>query len=183
MINPDIHIFRKIKAGNIKAFEHVFRKYYSMLCNYAFKYLRDMDTCEEVVQDLFFTVWDKRDEIKIQTSVKSYLYRSVYNNSINYLKHKNIENKYGKFMRESASETGPDITDEIYAEELNVIIESTLNQLPERSREIFSMNRFEGLKYHEIAEKLSLSVKTIEANMSKALKLFRKNLREYMETT
>ena len=183
MTNPDILLFENITKGNLKAFEELFRKYYSLLCNYAFKYLRDMDKCEEIIQDLFYTVWDKRGEIKIQTSVKSYLYRSVYNNSINYLKHRSIEYRYRQHVMESDNNTSPEVTNEIFADELSEIIENTLNELPERSRTIFNLNRFEGLKYHEIAEKLSLSVKTIEANMSKALKLFRKNLREFMETS
>ena len=79
--------------------------------------------------------------------------------------------------------TESDASEEIDAEELAGVIDRTLEELPERSRKIFSLSRFEGLKYHEIAKKLSLSVKTIESNMGKALKLFRKNIKAYLETT
>lgn len=176
-------LLEKINKGDVKAFEVIFKKYYQMLCNFSCKYLHDMDKAEEIVQDLFCNLWDKKGELNIHSSLKSYLFRSAFNNSINYLKHRGIEGKYEKYIKESSQDFSFDPSDEIKALEMNEIIEGTLNSLPERIRIVFQLNRFEGLKYHEIAEKLSLSVKTIEANMTKALKLLRHNLREYLETT
>lgn len=167
----------------MKSFEWLFRKYYTMLCNYAYKFLKDIDTAEEIIQDLFFNIWEKRHDITIESSVKSYLYKSVYNRSMLMLRHKNIEIRYEKYLKDNESLTESDVSGDIDAEELAMVIDKTLEELPERRRKIFSLSRFEGLKYHEIAKKLSLSVKTIESNMGKALKLFRKNIKAYLEAT
>lgn len=183
MSGTDKELFEKVHRGEVKAFEIIFKKYYQMLCNFSCKYLHDMDKAEEIVQDLFVTFWEKRYELNIHSSVKSYLFRSAFNNSINYLKHKTIESKYEKYVKEVDHYETFDPLEEIKSTELNELIENTLNSMPERIRTIFQLNRFEGLKYHEIAEKLSLSVKTIEANMTKALKLLRKNLKEYLEAS
>ena len=182
---PDIekNIFEKIKADDIRSFENIFRKYYAILCNYAYKIVKDMDEAEEIIQDLFFNIWEKRHTINIESSVKSYLYRSTYNRCMLLLRHESVKHKYEKYLRDQDRNTEYDISDEINARELAGVIDKTLEELPERSRKIFSLSRFDGLKYHEIAKKLSLSVKTIEANMGKALKLFRKNIKAYLETT
>ncbi|NJK87131.1 MAG: RNA polymerase sigma-70 factor [Bacteroidales bacterium] len=182
MIHSDKQVFEKIKTGDIKSFESIFKKYYQMLCGFSCKYIHDMDKAEEIVQDLFYNLWDKRNDLVIHSSVKSYLFRSAYNNSINYLKHKAIENRYEKNIKESIPQMSSDASEELRIAEMNHIIEETLNALPERIKLVFQLNRFEGLKYHEIAERLSLSVKTIEANMTRALKLLRKNLKDYLET-
>jgi RNA polymerase sigma-70 factor (ECF subfamily) len=177
------NIFEKIRKDDIRSFELLFRKYYAMLCNYAYKIHKDMDTAEEIVQDLFFNIWEKRDSIHIESSVKSYLYKSTYNRSMLVLRQKTIQTRYEKYLKDHVNLTQPDASEEIDAEELARVIDKTLEELPERIRKIFTLSRFEGLKYHEIAEKLSLSVKTIESNMGKALKLFRKNIKAYLKTT
>jgi len=176
-------IFEKIRKDDIRSFELLFRKYYAMLCNYAYKIHKDMDTAEEVVQDLFFNIWEKRHAINIESSVKSYLYKSTYNRSMLLLRQKSIQIRYEKYLKDHVNLTQPDASEEIDVEELARVIDRTLEELPERRRKIFSLSRFEGLKYNEIAEKLSLSVKTIESNMGKALKLFRKNIKAYLKTT
>ena len=93
---PDIekNIFDKIKADDIKSFEFLFRRYYSILCNYAYKILKDIDAAEEIIQDLFYNIWEKRDTLSIESSVKSYLYKSTYNRCMLLLRHKNIKTRY-----------------------------------------------------------------------------------------
>ncbi|MDX9846874.1 MAG: RNA polymerase sigma-70 factor [Tenuifilaceae bacterium] len=170
---------RKIQQGNIKEFEKLFRKLYADLCHYAFKYLKDMDAAEEIVQDLFYSYWKNRGRIEVKTSLKSYLYQATKNRCLKSIEHNAVKEKYSRELQvENLTET-PEASQEIETEELTEIIEKTLDQLPERCREIFVMSRFDGLKYAEIAEKLSVSVKTVEANMGKALKLFRLNLKQY----
>lgn len=182
---PDIEkkVFDKIKKDDIRSFEILFRKYYTVLCNYAYKILKDIDAAEEIIQDLFFNIWEKRHTLTIESSVKSYLYKSAYNRSVLLLRQKKVQNKYEKYVKEQGRPVEYDPSENIDVEELSRVIDKTLEELPERSRKIFSLSRFEGLKYHEIAKKLSLSVKTIESNMGKALKLFRKNIKAYLETT
>jgi RNA polymerase sigma-70 factor (ECF subfamily) len=181
MKKTDRKIFNEIKKGNLITFEKLFRKYYAGLCNYANKYLKDLDRAEEVVQELFYKLWEKRNNLDINVSLKSYLYRAVYNGCLQYLNHRAIEIKYEKYYKRQNKEYDRDASEAINMQELNEIINKTLNSLPERCRNIFQLNRYDGLKYREIAEKLDLSIKTVEANMGKALKLLRKNLKNYVE--
>ncbi len=182
MKKTDRKIFYEIKKGNLVTFEKLFRKYYTGLCNYAGKYLKDINKAEEVVQELFFKLWEKRDILDINVSLKSYLYRAVYNGCLQYLNHRAIEIKYENYYRKQDEVFDTDASEYINMQEINEIINETLNSLPERCRNIFLLNRYDGLKYREIAKKLDLSIKTVEANIGKALKLFRKNLKNYVET-
>lgn len=176
-------IIREVRNGNIKTFESLFKDYYEELCYYANHYLRDMDLAEETVQEVFFTFWKNRNSIHIKQSLKSYLYISTRNKSLKVLRSHKMAQKYSNYIKNTPHQQVSTPVDELNAKELNLLIERTLKELPGRTGEIFRLNRFEGLKYTEIADKLSISVKTVEANMGKALKLFRKNLNEYMKVT
>jgi RNA polymerase sigma-70 factor (ECF subfamily) len=171
----------RIKQDDLVEFEKLFKSFYSPLCNYAFKFLKDMDLAEEIVQDFFYNYWKNRHTMNIQISIKSYMYRAIRNNSLKYIEHVQVVKRYEQNYKDTNSADMGFETNELEVKELNDIIEATLNELPERCRQIFKMSRFEGLKYFEIAEKLSISIKTVEANMGKALQLFRKNLKHYDE--
>jgi RNA polymerase sigma-70 factor, ECF subfamily len=172
---------RQPSFDNLKSFEALFREYYQMLCSYALRFVKDPDTAEEIVQDLFYKLWEKRAELQINTSVKSYLFSAVHNRCLKFIEHRNVETKYRNYYLLHESEIDNEPGDSASISEIQGVIENTLNALPERCSRIFRLNRFEGLKYHEIALKLSISVKTVEANMGKALKLLRKNLKNYVE--
>jgi len=171
----------QISLGDLRAYEMLFRQFYQMLCNYSLRFVSDKDVAEEIVQDLFYTLWEKRQELQISTSVKSYLFSAVHNRCLKYIEHKNVEKRYRNYYLQHESEIDSEPYDSANITEMQQIIHQTLDSLPERCGKIFRLNRFEGLKYHEIAEKLSISVKTVEANMGKALKLLRKNLKEFVE--
>lgn len=171
----------RIKQDDLVEFEKLFKIFYSPLCNYAFRFLKDMDLAEEIVQEFFYNYWKNRQTMSIQISIKSYMYRAIRNNSLKYLEHVKVVKKYEQnFIDTNTTDAGFE-TNELEVKELNDIIEATLSELPERCSLIFKLSRFEGLKYNEIAEKLAISVKTVEANMGKALQLFRKNLKQYEE--
>lgn len=173
----DEKLLEDLRKGNIEAFEKLFRRYYASLFNYAMVYVKQKDDAEEVVQDLFFNLWKNKEKLNITSSIKSYLFRSVYNNSIQLVRKKrktiSVESEQIK------KDEGKSESDHLQYKELNDSIQKVLSILPERSRKIFELSRFEGLKYQEIAEKLSISVKTVEANMTKTLKTFRKHLKQY----
>ena len=157
-------------------FESLFRAWYLPLVNYGTSITKERDAAEEIVQELFYVIWRDREKINITTSVKGYLFRSVYNKSLHYLNHRKVVMKH---VSEAVPETGRDSNDpsEIMKyKELHDKVSIVLDQLPEKCAQIFCMSRFEGLKYSEIASKLAISVKTVEANMSRALKEFRKEL-------
>ncbi len=172
---------KQLSFKDLQSFETLFRQYYQMLCSYAYRFVNDKDSAEEIVQDLFYKLWEKRSEIMINTSVKSYLFSAVHNRCLKFIEHRNVETRYRNYflMHESEVDNEPQQNSNI--RELQGIIDNTLDSLPERCSRIFRLNRFEGLKYHEIATKLSISIKTVEANMGKALKVLRKNLKEYVE--
>ena len=172
---------KQISLGNLKAFEQLFRTYYQMLCGYALKFIGEPDSAEEIVQDLFYTLWEKRSELQISTSVKSYMYTAVHNKCLKFIQHQAVEQKYRRYYLKHGSEAETEPDNPANLGEMQQIIEQTLDSLPERCGRIFRLNRFEGLKYQEIALKLSISVKTVEANMGKALRILRKNLKDYVE--
>ena len=181
-MDKDKILIERFRTGDMVAFEQLFRRYYNELCGYAYQYFSDRDTVEDIVQNLFYKLWQKRERLEIRTSFRAYLYRAVYNNTLQVLKEKNslqpIENQDGTYDIILSEE----VFDTVESKEIQMIIEKTLDKMPERVRRIFELSRFEGLRYREIAEHLSISIKTVEANMGKALKIFRKSLKEYVVT-
>jgi len=173
----DIVLYTKVREGDIRAYETLFRRYFEPLCMYGKKITGDMDVAEEIVQELFYTIWKDRLNLRIAWSVKSYLYGAVRNQSLQYLEHLQVRQRYYQHVASEYSECSLyDSPQEILEyKELEQRLEYALEHLPKRRRDIFSMNRFEGKKYEQIASELSLSMKTIEAEMSKALKTLKKS--------
>lgn len=169
-----------LRKGDKKIFEEVYRLYYSPLCFYCLRYMGDMEEAKEVVQSIFLNLWIRRKEIEISTSIKAYLYKAVQNYSLNQLQQEKIKQKYmirkAHFPLQN-SENGELKMEE---EELRKVIKSAILKLPEKRREIFELSRFENMKYTQIAERLTISVKTVEAQMSKSLEYLRKVLKEYL---
>lgn len=161
-------------------FEKLFRNHFKGLTWFAVRYVKDVETAREIVQDAFIHLWEKRDTIDLSKSVKSYLASSVYNKSLNYIR----DNK--KFDRDILTfenlfpDAAYDQTDRLITAELDKKIKEAIDELPEKCREVFVMSRFQNLKYQEIADKLQISVKTVETQMSKALQHMREKLSEYM---
>lgn len=164
--------------GNEAAFEAVFRQHYGVLCNYAHTFLRDRDEAEEIVQSAFLAFWEKRHSLDVHTSIKAYLFSMVRNASLNTLTRKKMQEKYvqEKMLTIDSTESNPPIE----SDELTKRIAAALQKLPEQCRVIFTMSRFEELKYAEIAAELNLSVKTVENQIGKALKIMREQLRDYL---
>jgi len=151
-----------------------------VLCGYARKYLDDVDQAEEIVQEMFFNFWQKKEKLEITTSVEAYLFRSVRNSCLNYLKHLKIREEHRLATNQEIILKEQEVHDNVIALELQEKIDSVIEQLPPERKKIFIMSRHEELKYKEIAEKLNLSVKTVEVQMSKALKFLRLHLSEYL---
>ena len=171
-------LFEELKKGSKVAFSQLFHRYYSYLCNYATVILKDDDSAEDIVQGFFVILWEKRDTITIDTSVKSYLFRSVKNRCINQLQHLSLK---AGFVNKSITlaETGEYDFDNFPDPELADLIEKSIGSLPEKRREIFRLSREDGLKYKEIAEKLNISIKTVEAQIGLAFKSLREMLKDF----
>lgn len=176
----DLSLLKKIKEGDINTFEKIFRLYYSPLCLYAASITGKMYIAEEIVQELFYVFWKEREKLQILHSLKSYLYGAVRNRSLQYHEHQEVKSRHRETV---LSKAGDDSTfnpqDLLEYKELEELINRTLDKLPERRLRIFQMHRFEGKKYVEIASELSLSVKTVEAEMTKALQILRKEIENY----
>lgn len=160
-----------------KEFEEVFRTYFAELHRYAFKILSDSDTAEEAVQQVFLKLWEKDPQQDIHTSVRSYLYRAVYNESLNLLKREQHKVKYQVHQQYARRN---DSFSQQNDGELRQQLHEALSQLPEKSRMVFEMSRFQELKYQEIADELTLSLKTVEGHMTKALRHLRIYLADYL---
>ncbi len=168
-----------LRQGDRKVFDALFRAYYAPLCNYACAMTDgDMDEAQDVVQEHFFKLWEKRETLVIAFSIKSYLYKMVYNACLNRIRHEKTKTKYkahnAVFLTENP-DYQLDTTNEIQEN-----VQRAIASLPEQCRHVFELNRFEELKYREIAEHLGISIKTVENHIGKALRLLREQLAEYI---
>ena len=161
-------------------FEKLFREHFTGLCYFAQKYTGDLDASKEIVHSVFIRIWESRTEFDWDKPAKSYLFTSVYNRSLNYIR----DNK--RFIRQDeAARHNLVVDDAVYTNELETAelesrIKLALQHLPEKCREVFELSRFEGLKYAEIAERLDISVKTVETQMSRALGVLKQELKDYL---
>jgi RNA polymerase sigma-70 factor (ECF subfamily) len=169
-----------LKEGSEHAFEMLFKRYYQPLCNYAYSFLNDRDEAEEVVQAAFIGIWDKRQLIEIQTSMKAYLYRMVRNSCLNVLKHEKVKQAHAKLQVAGGEPVYEAVAQSMLSSELQGRIQEAMKSLPEQCRIVFQLSRFEELKYAEIADHLGISIKTVENQMGKALKIMRAQLKDYL---
>ncbi len=171
-------IVRRIKDGDSRAFDILFRKYYQRLFAFAQGFIRDEDLSKDIVQEVFITFWEKRGTIK-NIAIEAFLYKMVRNHCLNYIRNQKVfENKTVKHENASKLEELYRIAilkDEPYTlieDELNQEIENVLKKLPETCRKVFELSRIEGLMNREIAERMNFSVKNVEKYISQALKAF-----------
>jgi RNA polymerase sigma-70 factor, ECF subfamily len=169
-----------LKAGDITAFEMLFRTYYQPLCNYAYTFVQDKDEAEEIVQSTFLSVWEKKETLEIRTGVKPYLYAMVRNACLNVLKHEKVKQQHVAVELATGERSSESVARSVMASELETRIYKAMETLPEQCRLVFKLSRFEELKYAEIAEQLDISVKTVENHMGKALRIMREQLKEYL---
>lgn len=163
-----------------KEFEKFFREKYRQMCLIACRYVKDMETAEEVVQEIFVKIWEKREQLTITGSMGAYLTISVKNHCINYLKHQTIVSNYEKAEALKFSIDPSQGEEEMGDSEIEDAVMNAISELPPQRQKIFALSRVDGLKYHEIAEKLGLSIKTVEAQMGLALKQLREKLKDYL---
>jgi RNA polymerase sigma-70 factor (ECF subfamily) len=165
---------------DVSDFEKLFKLHYSRLCSYANLFLNDPDAAEDVVQEVFFKLWKNREELVISTTIKSYLFRAVRNGCMNVIDHISIRDAHKIINEEDMKESESNLIDETILSELEQRIKETIDQLPAERRKIFILSRYEGLKYREIADRLNISVKTVENQMYQALKFMREGLVDYL---
>ena len=165
---------------NKQSFELLFRENFTALSGFARKYVIDIDTSKEIAHDVFINLWEKRNEIDSEKPLRSYLFTSVRNRCLNYIRDQKKFDRTEDITGNPGYSQPAENNDPVEILELEERINLAIDSLPDKCREIFIMNRFRDLKYAEIAKKLDISVKTVEAQMSRALKTLREKLAMYL---
>ncbi len=188
MNDHEKNLLLRIKRGNRTAFDRLFVNHFEALCNYAFLLVRDETAAEEIATEVFYRLWFKRNEIHIRVSLKKYLLKSVYNISMNYLKHIGIVKHYKDLNivmhREKEIFSGDYSTSPLTIleyDELEAMVNNIIDNLPDQCRQVFTMNRFKGMKYREIADDLNISLSTVKYHMSTALDTLKDKLNGYLD--
>lgn len=169
-----------LAVRNEQAFEQLFKTHFKELHSYASAILKDDAVAEGIVQQVFLQLWEKADTLQYQQSVTGYLYRSVHNRALNYLKHQKVKQAYDVYAAQQAQHQHDAANRQLHLKELQFHFTEAMNELPEQCRTIFQMSRFRDMKYQEIADELGISIKTVEAQMSKALKVLRVKLVDFL---
>lgn len=165
-----------IQKGDEESFEFLFKKYYLPLTRFAWRYVNSKAIAEELVQELFTNLWDKRKFLDTTGSVRSYLYKSARNLSINHLKHQDVKNRYDKLWTTQKEYTEIEFNDKIREQQIRNAIATAIEELPSRSKMTYKLHRYDGLTYEEIANVMEVSVKTVESQMTRTLKILRERL-------
>jgi RNA polymerase sigma-70 factor (ECF subfamily) len=165
-----------LPSKDLHKFEELFKGLFKPLCGFAMKFTGDLDASKNLVHEVFIQVWEKFDTLPADTHYKSYLYRAVRNRCLNHIRDK----KKFVTIENVAEHRLTEINTTLETSELEQKIEAAISSLPEKCRMVFEMNRLEGLKYAEIAVKMNISIKTVEAQMSKALGVMKEHLSEFL---
>lgn len=174
-------IINGLKAGDESSYKQLFNDYYILLSAYANKYVNDPEEAREIVQDLFVHLFEIRNSLIINTSLKSYLYRSVRNRCMNHIRYIQLQEKNLEYLKAEGSPATIQ-EDKIIETELEYRIFQIVSELPLQCQRIFRMSRVEGKPNREIAQILNLSIRTVETQISKALKILRNNLQDYFKS-
>ena len=175
----DKALLDRLRQGDSAAFDAIFRTWYGPLVGTAERMLRDRAVAEELVQDVMLELWRRRETLASDGSAQAYLFQATRNRVLNHLRHLKIEQRSEPDVRGESSST-PQADVGVVEEELDVAVQRAVQSLPDRCREVFELSRVHGLKYAEIARALGISVKTVEAQMGKALRTLRERLAPWL---
>ena len=175
----DRELLARLRAGETTAFDAIFRANYALLVRVAEAMLRERATAEEIAQEVMLELWRRRESLDVTDSVRGYLLQATRNRTLNALRHRAIERKSEAQIIEGTAHLPP--TDSGAREgEIEIALQSAIAELPDRCRQVFELSRVDGLKYSEIATRLGISVKTVEVQMGKALRLLRERLKAWL---
>jgi RNA polymerase sigma-70 factor (ECF subfamily) len=175
----DRELLARLRAGETSAFDAIFRANYALLVRVAEAMLRDPGMAEEIAQDVMLELWRRREALEVTESVRGYLLQATRNRSLNALRHRAIEKRSEPELVEGASRL-PATDAGARESEIEAALHSAIVALPDRCRQVFELSRVEGLKYAEIAARLGISVKTVEVQMRKTLRILRERLKPWL---
>lgn len=171
-----------VDISDVGCFEEIFKNNFNKLRSFAFIMTQQSHLAEEIVQNVFLKLWEKKETIKVENSITSYLYKSVRNDCLNHIAHENIKltHRSHSLFQSKQNNTNGDADHKVIFSQLEKAIRKAIDQLPAQCRLIFELSRFENKKNREIAELLDISIKTVENQMGKALKILRAELIDYL---
>lgn len=187
MCDSNKKLIKNLRKRNVKSFEYIFKEYHGMLVLFADKYIKDIDSSRDIVQDVFEKFWDNSKSLDINVSIKPYLFQAVKNRSLNYLRHIGVVDKsYDKLKGIAIESSGVlnfddnDTFKTVLSNELKEKIDEILSDLPDKYSSVYKMSRFSALKNKEIAEVLGISEKTVEKHITKVTKIMREKLKDFL---
>ena len=180
-----IEVVRKLISGDEQSFEKVYRYFYPRLLYFAKQYIHDIEASKNIVQDVFTELWDRRNTLKEETNLNAWLFTVTKNKSLKIIRHLKSQQNYDSYFKARQLDVNYKAlndfdTSNFVFEELQVQINIALEKLSPACRKVFEMCRFEDRKNREIAEELNLSIKTVEAHISKALRSLKADLKDYL---
>ena len=170
---------KEVKAGNMLAFDTLYRKYSRRLYKFSYSILKSTQEAENIIQDVFLNLWLNREKIEKSSSVKYYVFAIAYNSAISIIRKKAKEIQFIEYVKTLQDMKEEPVDLQFEYKELDERVSAIINSLPVRQKEVYQLHRIEGLKYSEIAERMNISINTIENHMSRALKTIRKKLANY----
>lgn len=180
-------LFLQIQKGNLKAFETLYFDMQPRLFAFSRKFIDDIEICKDIVQEIFHELWENRQTTRIKTSLKAYLFRVLHNKCLNHIRDRKVEDKYISYVDFKLKETELLFYNQdwegyksVFFQEVLQIFKKSMEELPEGCREVMLMSRVEGLSNKEIAEKLDISLRTVENQIYRALKILKVNLKDYL---
>jgi RNA polymerase sigma-70 factor (ECF subfamily) len=175
----DEELMQEIKADNMFAFDVLYKKYCKRVYKFGYSILKSPEESENIMQDVFLSLWENRHKVQKDSSIKSFVFTITYNKAISIIRKKARESQFIEYLKSLQEITEEPVNVKLEYNELKTKLDEIINALPQRQKEVYLLHRVEGLKYNEIAERLNISVKTIETHMSCALKTIREKLGNY----
>ena len=175
----DVELMREIKAGNMFAFDVLYKKYSRKVYSFGYSILKSTEETENLIQDVFLNFWEERLNIEKDSSIKSYIFTLTYNSAVSVMRKKASESKYFEYLKTLQEAREEPVNLELEYNELSARLDMIIKALPQRQKEIYLMHKIEELTYNQIAQRLNISVNTIENHMSRALKTIRRKLESY----
>jgi len=179
ILNSDEKLMQEIKADNMFAFDMLYFKYSKRLYKFAYSILKSAEESENIVQDVFLSLWENRNKVERDSSVKYYVFTIAYNSAISIIRKKARESQFIEYLKSLQDLNHEPVNIELEYHELTEKLEDIINHLPDRQKSVYLLHNIEGLKYSEIAVRLNISVNTIENHMSRAYKTIRKKMGNY----
>jgi RNA polymerase sigma-70 factor, ECF subfamily len=179
ILYSDEKLIQEIRADNMFAFDVLYKKYSKRLYRFGYSILKSREEAENLVQDVYLNLWENRHKVEKGSSIKYYLFTIAHNSAISIIRKKIKESEFVEYLKSLQEVNEEPVNVELEYNELTNKLDEIIQTLPHRQKEVYLLHRVEGLKYNEIAERLHISVNTIENHMSRALKTIREKLGNY----